>query len=85
MEVKFSNQSLKQTCNDPQILEGTSEDGSLTIYVRFNGDALVVRNKNTNAILCSGNPLQFKGAKTIPMEQVQFYIEMYSHFQIKFV
>lgn len=84
MEIQVQHGSLRQTCADPQILEGTSLNG-IPLYVRYNGRTLNVRNKNNNALLCTGDPIEFRGIKVIPMDKLEFYIEMYSQFQIRFV
>lgn len=84
MEIKIKSGTLKQTCINPQILEGTSLN-YIPIYVRFNGVTLNVRNKNTNELLCSGDPIEFRGKSQIPTDKIEFFIEMYSNFKITFV
>ena len=84
MELLIKHGQLLQTNSDPQILEGVALDGT-SIYVRFNGTTLAVRNKKTNELLCSGEPLEFRGKQIIPMDKLEFFIEMYSNFKIQFV
>ena len=83
-EIEAIRNSYKIISTDPQIVEYNTTSG-IILYIRFNKDSLVCRNKATNAILCSSNPLEYKNKVFIPKEQIEFYIEMYSNHKIKFI
>ncbi len=83
-EIEVITNSYKITSNNPQIVEYNTIQGFI-LYVRYNNDNLVCKNKSTNTILCSGMPLEYRTKKFIPKEQIEFYVEMYSQHKIKFI
>lgn len=82
-EIEVIRSSYKIISTDPQIVEYNTTNG-IVLYIRYNKDILVCRNKTTNNILCSSSPLEYRGKTFIPKDQIEFYIEMYSNHKIKF-
>ncbi len=83
-QIEAISTSYKIVSNDPQIVEYNCTSG-VVLYIRYNKDVLVCRNKKTNQILCSSIPVEYKSKIFIPKEQIEFYIEMYSNHKIKFI
>lgn len=81
-EFKVKRTTLIQTNSDPQIWEAECFD-KIVLYIRYNNDELVVRTKYNNQIICIGTPYLYRG-KSIPTEQIEFLLEMYSKHTIKF-
>lgn len=75
--------SLVETCEDPQILEGTTIDG-IILYFRWNNDCLTVRTKFDGKIITSGYPILFKGKQKLPLDQIILHTEIYSKCKIQF-
>lgn len=83
-EIEAIRNTYKIISNNPQIVEYNTTSG-FVLYVRYNKDVLVCRNKTSNNVLCSSSPLEYRGKFFIPQEQIEFYIEMYSSHKIKFI
>jgi hypothetical protein len=75
--------TLIQTCNDPQVLECETTDG-IILYIRFNGEQLSCQKKYNGEFICEGYPLIHRGVICIPLDQIEFYLEMYSKHKLKF-
>ena len=73
--------SVKQTHNDPQVWEMECTDRTL-LYARFNKGELTCKEKRTGDFICSGSPQLHRDF--IPIEKVEFYLEMYSKHNIYF-
>lgn len=82
-EYVVDRSTLIQTCSNPQILECMTYDGIL-LYIRFAGNSLTVREKKTNKFITAGDPFLYKGKTSIPIDEVEFFIEMYSKHNISF-
>ena len=80
-KYKVKRETLKCTCQDPQIWEMECEDG-VVLYARFNKGELNCMEKKTGLYVCSGNPILHKDS--IPDNKVEFYLEMYSRHTINF-
>jgi len=78
---KVKTNSLRVTCQDPQIWEADCENG-VTLYIRYSKGSLTCLQKATGTFICSGNPALDKDK--IPNEKVPFYIEMYSQYNVEF-
>jgi hypothetical protein len=75
--------TLIQTCADPQILECETTDG-IILYVRWNGIELVCLEKRLGTFICSGEPILHRGTIGLPLDQIEFYLEMYSKHKLRF-
>lgn len=75
--------TLKQTNASPQILECETVDG-IILYIRWTGQEIVCLEKRLGIYICSGEPVLHRGMEILPLDQVPFYLEMYSKFKIKF-
>lgn len=76
--------TLIQTHSDPQILECMTEDGIL-LYIRWTGEAIYCLEKKTGFSVCAGMPFLHKGQEILPLDQIEFYLEMYSRHEMKFI
>ena len=75
---------ILQTCNDPQIVEIPTHE-TVILYIRFYNGEIVCLNKATGEYICSGSPFLKKTAISLTIEEIEFYLEMYSKHLIKFV
>lgn len=80
-KYRVKRDTLKLTCNDPQIWEAECIDGTI-LYIRFKGGNLNCKVKKTGEFVCSGNP--FLDREKIPDNRIEFYLEMYSNHNIYF-
>lgn len=75
--------TLKQTCQDPQIWEVECIDG-MVLYIKFKEDGEIsCKEKWNGSLICLGTSLLDKGKK-INGDRVEFLLEMYSKHQIRF-
>lgn len=82
-KYEVNRATLIQTCADPQILECETTDG-IVLYIRFNGEELVCLEKWNGEFICAGQPVLHKGVICIPLDQIEFYLEMYSKHKLRF-
>lgn len=76
--------TMKQTCSDPQVVEVECKDG-LVLYIRYKDGELTVKEKWNGNLVGGGRPLLERNEKTLTFDRIEFYLEMYSKFTIKFV
>lgn len=77
---------MVQTFNDPQIVEVETLEGYV-LYIRYNNSVLTCQEKWSGNYLASGSPFLPKqdNVKILSFEQIEFYLEMYSNFQLNFI
>ena len=83
-QFEARRETMKQTCNDPQVVEVECKDG-LVLYIRYKDGELSVREKWNGNLIGFGNPYLDRDNAVLDFDRLEFYLEMYSQFKIRFV